>query len=97
MTNTKAAGYIVHDNDGTIFGTGKTADAAWDDMLKTMAQADIELISDEADSSKYVGSWTLESGLKTVPATEALLRYVEEHGGNNEWDTVNGVACTVED
>jgi hypothetical protein len=91
--NIAAAGYIVHDNNGTVHGYGPTADAAWADMLGTMAQAQIELLPDDADSTNCLGSWTRESGMKLAPASQSLLDLIESVGGHVTLDFVGGVAC----
>lgn len=92
-----AAGYIVYDNEGLIHGYGPTADAADADMRRTMDIANIKLLSDADDSTAEVGSWTRESGMKTIAATRALLDMVDSRGGNCAWRTVGGVACTREE
>ncbi len=91
----EAAGYIVHDKEGVIHGYGASAGAAWKDMEKTMRHASIELLDDDADTSGKSGSWTLASDMQTAPATAALLRHVDEHGGDCTWGKVGLVACTV--
>lgn len=34
-------------------------------------------------------------GLRTLPATAALLARIADHGGNTAWGRIGGVACTV--
>ena len=91
------AGYIVHDNEGVIHGYGATADLAWADMLRTMEMAQIKVVADDFDTSDYQGSWTRESGLKSAPATQALLALVESHGGDCGYAQLGGVACTCDE
>lgn len=92
----EAAGYIVHDNEGVVHGYGASADAAWDDMLQTMAQSGIAVLPAAADSTLQLGAWTRENGLKILPATAALLALIESDGGDCTWGraTIGGVACT---
>jgi hypothetical protein len=86
MTNTvKTAGYIVTDNEGAIHGAGVTADEAWADMKVTMEWAGIALLSDDADSSEELGSWTRESNLTIRPAGASLLAAIEAGGGTISW------------
>lgn len=94
MHITVSAGYIVHDNGGTIHGYGANADLAWSDMLRTLKMAHIEVVGDDFDTSDYQGSWTRESGLKLAPATQALLDLVGSHGGDCGYAQVGGIACT---
>lgn len=95
MTSTiKSAGFIVHDNNNTVHGYGETASDAWSDMERTMRNANVEILPDDADSTQCLGSWTREGNLTTVAASAALLRAAEDIGGNVTWKTVRGVACT---
>ena len=107
MTTIESAGFIVLDNE-LIHGTGTTAQAAWDDLLNTMIQANIHMIDDrkyrtaeqEADDEAIQdagGSWTKASGFRILPASAALLAQIDTHGGNLAWTYVSGVCCTVEE
>ena len=96
QTSIKDSGFIVSD-DTCIWGRGATADAAWADMLREMAMARIEVLSDaEADAheNENDGNWTRASSFTTQPASAALLAEVEARGGNIAWGDVGGVACT---
>jgi hypothetical protein len=87
--------YIITDNDVIIYGTGDTVDAAWDDARATLAAAQVELIGDDVDSTECLGSWTRESGLRCVPASDAVIAAVMDEGGDIAWRTVGGVAVTT--
>ena len=96
MTNTiEPAGYIVHDTGAyLIHGYGPTEDEAWADMLNTLQAAHIELLDDDDANASELGNWITRSDLNAIPATAALLQLVEDHGGNCNWERVDGVACT---
>ena len=97
-----AAGYIVHDNE-VIWGTGATADAAWEDFRTNMRAAGVVILAAGQDSGEYfeswtrLGSWTLESDHTISQATASLLADVEARGGAISWETIAGVACTVQE
>jgi len=94
MTDTMtAAGYIITDNEGIIYGTGATVDAAWADAEYAFRAARVALLDDD-DSTEQSGSWTRRSGLTVHPASAALLAEVESKGGDLAWRKVGGVAVT---
>lgn len=96
MTDTMtAAGYIITDNEGTLHGSGETVDAAWADAEATMADAGIEMLDDDADSTECMGNWTRRSGLRVLPASPALLDLVDSCGGLIAWVVRDGVAITL--
>jgi len=95
MTTTiTAAGYIVADNNNTIYGTGESVADAWNEMTRVMREAQVVLLADDDDSTDQLGSWTRESGFQVWPATRALLAQVDDQGGDLAWREVGGVACT---
>lgn len=89
-----AAGYIINDNEGIIYGTGATVDAAWADAEYAFRTARVALLDDDDDSTEQLGSWTRRSGLTVHPASAALLAEVESKGGDLAWRKVGGVAVT---
>jgi hypothetical protein len=96
MPMTLITGYVTANRDGIIYGTGATADAAYADMRRYMAQAGVKILADnEDDDAGAPGAWTRASDFKTWPATATLLSLVESHGGNCAWRDVGGIACTV--
>jgi hypothetical protein len=96
MNTTKptAAGYVVTDNE-LIHGYGDTADAAWADMERTMAAAQIHLLDDDDDSHERVDSWARRSDFTVRAASAALLADTKTMGGAIGWYDVGGVACTT--
>jgi hypothetical protein len=90
------AGYIVHDNEGVVHGYGPSADEAWHDMLITFQNANIELLEDDEEEPDE-GSWTRLSGLRTLPATAAMLELVRDEGGACTWGRRDGIACTPDE
>lgn len=94
----KAAGYIVHDNEGIIHGDGNTVNQAWGDAENTFGIAGVTLLDDDADSTEQQGAWTRWSGLKVVPASNALMDELWANGGDDvAWRLVNGVAVTLDE
>ena len=87
--------YIITDNNGIIQGAGDTVDAAWDDARATLAAAQVELIGDDVDSTECLGNWTRESGLRCLPASDAVIADVNDMGGDIAWRMVGGVAVTT--
>ena len=90
----EAAGYIVVDKEGLIYGCGSTAAGAWQEAEETLRQASIKLLSDDDDSTEELGSWTRASGFETWPASAALITQADEAGGAIGWRSVDGVAVT---
>ena len=99
MTTTEitAAGYIVHDDSGVIYGYGATDKAAWDDMRTNMELDGIKLLGEDDDATDELGSWTRESSMTVMPASKALLEMVEVEGGDCSWSNINGIACTTDE
>jgi hypothetical protein len=96
MTNTttlQSAGFIVCD-DTAIWGLGDTAETAWADMLKGMREAGIEVVEEKSEDDLTAAAQTEASKFQTGPATAALLRQVEERGGNIAWGDYRGIYCT---
>lgn len=88
------AGYFVTDNE-LIHGTGETADLAWADMLDTMHQAQIRVVTEPTEAQlDDGGEWVRESAFTIKPATAALIQAVKDFGGQIGWAMRNGVACT---
>lgn len=81
------AGYIVIDNNATVWGYGPTADAAWEsaraELTATWGGARDTLTDDEMH------------GYSIRAATQTLIDTVIERGGDLPWRDRNGVACTV--
>jgi hypothetical protein len=95
MTTTiTAAGYIISDNEGIIYATGATVDAAWSDAEATFDSAQIALLDNDDDSTEQHGSWTRRSGLTVRPATAGLIDAIDAMGGALAWTDCGGVACT---
>jgi len=88
-----AAGYITA-SDPLIYGYGTTADASLADALACLANAQIEIVEDDADTTDHQGHTLRRSDLHTHPATAALLALVEDRGGDCSWHVAGGVART---
>ena len=97
MTTPTSTGYIVVDNEQTIYGYGPTTDLAWADLLRTLHGAQVTILDDDADSSDFPGSWTRVSGFRILPASAALLDLVDTAGGLCGWELIGGVACTEDE
>jgi hypothetical protein len=81
-----AAGHIVYQIDtAVIYGAGKTAEEAWTDAKEWRN----EIASDSDDRPSL---WP--DRYAAVKATAALMREVEESGGDIRWTEIEGVACT---
>ena len=97
MTTIIAAGYVVY-NAEAIWGTGATADEAWEDFRSEMGRAGISVLTADQDGGEQLGSWTREKDYTIRPATDGLLAEVEARGGGDvAWDVVSGVACTIQE
>lgn len=94
MANVQHAGYVVTGNDA-VWGTGHSADAAWDDFLREMESCDVVLLSDDDDSYEQLGSWARERDFTIRSASAALLAKVAGDGGNCGWRVRGGIACTI--
>jgi hypothetical protein len=93
-----AAGYIVYDHNGTIYGVGQTAAEADADMRSTLVKANIQLLAPDANSADCLGSFTREDCMTTVAATQGLLDLIESKGGSCGWGTTwEGIACTLDE
>jgi hypothetical protein len=99
-TKIECAGYIVSNND-VIWGTGATAQTAWDDFLDGMKQASVKVIDDVDENDDATNDmiengheYTRASDHKIEPATAALLAEVEARGGAISWAKIGGVCCT---
>lgn len=88
--------YIIAD-DNLIYSTGATVDAAWAEARSTLASAQVQLISDDADSTECFGSWMRESDLRCHPASPRLVADVDDMGGAIGWRLRDGVAITVDE
>ena len=97
MTNPTSTGYIVIDREQTIYGYGPTSQGAWTNMLRTLHEARITLLDDDADSVEFPGSWTRASGFRILPASAALLELVDTAGGLCRWELIGDVACTEDE
>lgn len=76
--------YIIHDNEYTIWGLGRTVDDAWED-----AKANV---TGNGEIAHF-----FEDGYRVVPATEALYREVLAMGSDVTWGVLGGVARTNEE
>lgn len=92
----KLGGYIIHDNEGVIHGSGDSIQSAWEDAEYTFGCAGVTLL-DDADSDAELGAWTRRSGLIVRRATAALLDEIERDGGAVAWSRLNGVAATLDE
>ena len=92
-TPIQPAGYIVIDNEA-IWATGKTADEAWAEFQRTMAENQVKLLGDDDDSGAELGAWARERDFRIQSASAALLADVESRGGAISWRYMAGVACT---
>jgi hypothetical protein len=84
----KAAGYIVEPKNGSaIYGIGATEDEAWASVVNAIGFFDRfgnDILPEEARETQF----------DIVPATAALIKKVEDEGGQIGWGHVNGIACT---
>lgn len=81
--------FIVHGQDA-IWGYGATEDAAWAHFLAEMTANGIEVVQEVPDDPADYGSTTLESDYEVSAATEALVKEVQERGGNIAWGFIGG-------
>jgi hypothetical protein len=94
MTTIESAGYIVYSNE-TIWGTGPTADAAWESFRAEMSRAGIKILSDDDEDGDEPEAWTRERDYRIRSASRALLEDAERFNGEIPWRVRGGVACTV--
>lgn len=78
------AGYIVADNNGTIWAVGETVDAALDYAAAELTGPDGTWAADDV----------VDAGYRVLSASTALLARVESHGGDIAWHNLGGVAVT---
>jgi len=84
-----SAGYIVHDNNHVIWGTGKEADDAWAEARANVEQGNAEKYTDE----QMIDNW----GFRICSASLALLEDVQARGGDISWYFNRSVACSIEE
>lgn len=92
------AGFVVY-NDVAIWGVGQSENEAWLETAKTgciFGENGKELPSIKEDGNLDIEAMEA-SGFKVAPATQALLRSVEERGGAISWGTIKGTKCTNEE
>jgi len=84
--------YIIHDNEGVMFGHGGTAEAAWKNAVKTLADRDVTLVDDDADLTKITGRIKSRIDMTASPASDDLVKQIKD--GDMAHLIVDGVAVT---
>ncbi len=102
-----SSGYIVCGKfDGVICGFGPSADAAWDNFTGFMIDSGIKVrgeIDDAEIEMEHDADGSLEpdqtpaNEYKIMAATAALLKAVEDRGGDISWKRVGVVGCLPEE
>jgi hypothetical protein len=102
MRRLESAGYVVVD-DQAVWGSGPTAQAAWESFLSGMSDAGIKVRGeiDDADGAALerdqygdvLPDQTPANRYKIHAATRALLDRVAEQGGDIAWRVRGVVAC----
>jgi len=85
---TKAAGYIIVDNEGLIWGWGRDRETVWK-QVETQLNASRALAS-PADRDLHPAI----EDMRDWRASAALLKLIAEEGGEVAWVDLNDVAVT---
>lgn len=92
----RAAGFVVVD-DAAIWGAGLTEEKAWAEVREGMRLARIPHESEVDTEDTYCPRYWSEDRFEVHEATAALLKLVDECGGDIAWGQVGDVCCTVQE
>lgn len=92
MTEFTPTSYIVT-YDSIIYGVGHDRDSAYTDAVVTLKEEYVEQYGEEFLNISPDSEFDVKCQLlKTSPATDVLVEYVIEHGGDISWFYIHGVA-----